>query len=242
MIKLISPQEISQEKSLIKNSQKFNVNYLDINSPIGWNYVLDHIWFYKEIKNYINENQLSNPLVFDVGCGSSPFYKILEGSLNIKVIGIDRPEGFCHLNHHENAVYNTDFLKLKEVPENSVDIIYWLSSIEHNKINMIKKLYKKSKYFLKKGGLLLITFPVSKTTYWFEPSQQTNLSLEDAKKVFNDNEVVGDFDKIHREFRKNILLLKDKYQKRYGHFNHNDPEFIVGGVKQIMPRNTFLGL
>jgi hypothetical protein len=123
-----------------------------------------------------------------------------------------------------------------------VDIIFWLSSIEHNEVNTIKRLYKKSKYFLKKGGLLLITFALSKETYWFKPSQQTNLSIKDAKKVFNDKKVVGNYDKIHDEYRENILLLKDKYKKRYEHFNESDPEFIVGGVRQIMQRNTILGI
>jgi SAM-dependent methyltransferase len=242
VIQIIDPIDILKDKNLHNDLAQYNIDIKDPSYPIGWNYILDYLWLYKNIKNYLSSQDVENPIIFDVGCGNSKFYNILEENLNVKIIGIDRPRGFCHQKKTRNVKYFVDFLKFKDFPENSIDIIYWLSAIEHNEINQIKKLHKKSRYFLKKGGLLLMTFALSKKTCWFEPSQQTNLSIEDAKKVFHDKEVLGDYDKIHDEYRKNTLLLKDRYQRRYKHFNKSDPEFIVGGVKQIMRRNTILGL
>lgn len=233
MIELISPKMIKNEIQLGKEFKSFGIDFHDINSGLGWNYALDHIWLYNKISSYIQEKQLKKPSILDVGCGNSPFHNFVEKKLNINITGIDRPQGFCHQEIVTNADYFCEFQDFKELEKNSVDIIYWLSAIEHNKISTIKNLYKKSIYFLKPGGLLLITFPISKKTYWFKDSQQTNLSLKRASKIFKEEKIIGDFDDIHDEFRKDYLLLKEKYFKRYGHFDVNDPEFIVGGLEQI---------
>lgn len=233
MINLISPKEVEKERVLIKELKTFGLDYFDKDSTLGWNYVLDHVWLYKNIKNYLKVRKLSNPIIFDVGCGNSKFHNFIEFKLKINVIGIDRPIGFCHQEELKNTDYNEEFLEFKKYSPNSIDIIYWLSAIEHNKFTDIKKLYEKSIEFLKSGGLLLITFPISKKTYWFEESQQSNLSIEDAKQIFSEDKMLGTFDKIKDEFKENILSLRDRYKKRYNHFNNNDPEFVVGGLKQI---------
>lgn len=233
MIELLSPQKISKEKILINELKSFGLDYLDLNSTLGWNYVLDHIWLYRNIRNYLQSQKLSNPVILDVGCGNSPFHNFVEDKLCVNIWGIDRPEGFCHQEELINTDYFVEFLKLKDFEENSVDILYWLSAIEHNGIESIRDLYTKSLYFLKPGGLLLITFPISRKTYWFKDSQQTNLSIEDAVRIFDDNDIEGNFDNIWQEFRDNNLSLIDKYKKRYKHFSKEDPEFIVGGLNQI---------
>lgn len=233
MIEIISPQEIGKRKNLIRDLKKFGLDYVDKNSTLGWNYVLDHVWLYESIQKYLENNEIDKPVIFDVGCGNSSFHNFLEESLQIKIIGIDRPEGFCHQQNITNVDYIVEFLKFNKYERRSVDVIYWLSAIEHNKIKDIRRLYKKSLYFLKPGGLLLITFPLSEKTCWFQESQQTNLSIEDAKKIFNENKIKGNFKEIEKEFQDNYLLLKERYETRYGHFNPEDPQFIVGGLKQI---------
>jgi len=232
MITIINPKDINKEKELIAYFKSKGMDYLDINSWIGWNYVLDHVWLYLRIQKYLQRLKIVKPIIFDVGCGNSPFHNALEERLNIDIIGIDRPTGFCHQNEIENADYLVEFLDFNTYKPHSVDIVYWLSAIEHNHIDMIKKLYNKSINFLKKGGLLLITFPISKRTYWFEDSQQTNLSLEDAMNIFNDNKIQGNYNKVHKTFRENVLNLRNRYQKRYSSFDKYDPKFIVGGLEQ----------
>ncbi len=234
MITIINPKDIAKDKELIAYFKTKGMDYLDINCWIGWNYVIDHVWLYSKMKKYLEKNKLKDPIIFDIGCGNSPFHSAVEERLGIKIIGLDRPTGYCHQEGVTNADYFVEFLDFDKFTPKSVDIIYWLSAIEHNQKNMIEKLYKKSVEFLKPGGLLLITFPISKRTYWFENSQQTNLSIEDAKLVFNDEKVIGNFNKVHSEFRANVLNLKNRYKKRYSQFDRYDPEFLVGGLEQII--------
>ncbi len=233
MIELISPKSVKKEMELIQDFDSFGLKHLDINSPLGWNYILDHTWLYRMIENYLNTSLIREPVILDVGCGNSSFHNFVEDKLNIEVLGLDRPAGYCHQNKLKNVDFNVDFLKFKKYAEETVDIIYWLSSIEHNKLDDIKALYEKSMYFLRPGGLLLVTFPISQETSWFDQSQQTNMSIKTALKVFEEKKVCGRYKKTRKEFQNNILYLKDKYEKRYGKFDRNDPEFIVGGLYKI---------
>ncbi len=232
MIEVISPSKIEKNQSLIGELVKFGLDYFDPKSVIGWNYILDHVWLIENMEDFLENSNIDNPVVFDVGCGNSPFHNFAEKSLGIDIVGIDRPEGYCHQENLSNTDYSVDFLEFNEFPKESIDMIYWLSSIEHNEELVIKKLYRKSISLLKPGGLLLITFPLSRKTCWFEESQQTNLSVRDAKLIYNESEILGDYDVVIKEFRENALLLKDRYKKRYGRFGPNDPQFIVGGLSQ----------
>lgn len=240
MIELISPKNIFKEKEIIKELEDGGMNHLSIDSVLGWNYILDHVWLYKNAREYLVNDKLKNPTVLDVGCGNSPFHKFLENQLEINILGIDRPNGFCHQDITSDVDYSVDFLKLRKFKKNSVDIIYWLSAIEHNKKGDIAKLYDRSISLLRPGGLLLITFPISEKTSWFEDSQQTNLSIDDAKRCFREKEVSGSYESVRDEYTKNILNLRDKYRKRYNHFDEQDPRFIVGGLKQRKSSPRFL--
>jgi SAM-dependent methyltransferase len=233
MIEIISPKKIERARTLILKLKKFGIDHLDKNSTLGWNYALDHVWLSNKIDEYLKSLKLSNPIIFDVGCGTSQFHNFVEQNLNVEVIGIDRPTGYCHQEQLRNVDYLAEFLTFDDYEPGSVDIIYWLSAIEHNNKDTIEKLFRKSLQFLKKGGLLLITFPLSKKTYWFESSQQTNLSLNDAKELFETKMILGDYEETKQEFRSGMLHLKDKYLKRYGHYTESDPEFLVGGLAKI---------
>jgi SAM-dependent methyltransferase len=233
MIELIDPREIEKEKEVMEDLKQAGIDHFDVARPLGWNYILDHVWLYSNIKEYLENQGIETPMILDVGCGNSPFHCFVENNLNVDIIGIDRPQGYCHQEQLKNADYLVDFLKFEEFKAGSVDLVYWLSAIEHNRPDAIRKLYQKSISLLKPGGLLLVTFAVSRETCWFEDSQQSNLSLKDSREIFEDNEIKGDFDVIHNEFRDNILLLRDKYQVRYGSFDEQAPDFIVGGLRQV---------
>jgi len=210
MIELLSPKKIGAIDRPTK----------EIENGVGWNYALDFHWLFKQLKGVSKDS-----LILDVGCGDSPFHTFAEDRLGLDIKGIDRSEGFCHQPVKSNMDYEMDFM---DCEIKNADVVYWLSSIEHNNLDTIKKLYNKSLEVMKPGGLLLITFPVSKRTYWFEPSQQTNLSIEDASLIFGDK-VRGDFEKVHSEYQ-NYMELKDKYIARYGGFGKEDPAFIVGAL------------
>lgn len=215
MIELLSPKQISKEQRPTE---------IICTDSIGWNYPLDFHWLYSKLKPI-----KKNSVVLDVGCGNSPFHTFAEEKLGINIVGIDREEGFCH----QPIVTNTDiFQDFMDCEIKNADVVYWLSSIEHNKLEDIRKLYLKSMEVLKDGGLFLATFPVSKKTCWFEPSEQTNLSLKDACSVFNDT-TTGVFENVHKEYREDYLSLKSRYSQRYGEFSEQDPTFVVGCVSKI---------
>jgi len=233
MLAILDPEVISRRVDLINELAQYGINHLTKSPALGWNYVLDHVWITEEIERYLTDDRRRNLTILDVGCGRTKFHNFLEKKFGVNVVGIDRPLGYCHLDKLGNVDYHCDFLELEAFAENSVDIIYWLSAIEHNEKEKIRQLFQKSMSLLKEGGLFLATFAISKNTHWFEQSEQTNLSVEDSMDVFEEAKVDGNFDEIREKYRKNLLFLRDKYERRYKRFGGNEPEFIVGAVKKI---------
>ena len=96
---------------------------------------------------------------------------------------------------------------------------------------------------LKKNGVFLATIALSEETHWFPSANQTNLSIDDAIKLFDITEVKGNFLDAKNEYRNNILFLRDKYTLRFqsgifswfkkSDFKNSDPAYIVGSVKKI---------
>jgi hypothetical protein len=233
-LELISPRSIDSQKRILKDLAKFGINHLNKSPDLGWNYVLDHSWLFQKFSGFISSvNDPKKMIILDVGTGRSFFHNFLEQRLGINILGIDRPSGYCHQDEMMNVDYLTDFLTFNDLPDSSVDAIYWLSAIEHNDLEMIGKLFEKSISLLKPGGMFLATVPVAPQTQWFSTSVQTNMAIADIQQIFNIELVSGNYPSIHSEYRKNILYLKDKYKKRYGGFKDDDPAFIVGGISVI---------
>ena len=201
MIELINPRKIVKSQQIIADLKQFGLDHQNLELDLGWNYVLDQVWLVEQLGEYLYSNNLYNPIILDVGCGRSPFHNFIEERFNLNVWGIDRPYGYCHQEMQRNVDFLQDFKEFSGFKESTVDVIYWLSSIEHNQINEIQLLYKKSIQLLKPGGLLLITFPISIETGRFEQSQQTNLSVQDALKIFDEEHVTGDWDEIINIYR-----------------------------------------
>jgi len=237
MIEIIDPEYIEKRMDIICDMHKFGLDHLSLSSRLGWNYVLDHTWLVQNIEEYIH-TMGRDIVILDVGCGASQFHDYLESKYHVNILGLDRPNGFCNQAEIRNVDYFVDLLEFDSLGMNSVDLIFWLSSIEHNKINMIKQLYIKSLELLKYGGLLLATFPISEQTYWFKPSQQTNLSIADSRAIFEEQEIIGDYREIKAKYQKNILRLNEKYARRYHSIftrwiNFNDPQFVVAGLRKL---------
>jgi SAM-dependent methyltransferase len=232
MITILNPSEIEKETTIIRDLGKFGINHLTTEEDLGWNYILDQVWLTKEIEEYYPKIDKINPIILDIGCGNSIFHNFLEKRLNLNIWGIDRPMGYCHQEIVKNVDFLVDFLEFNYFDPGSVDIIYWLSSIEHNQIQQIKRLFNKSLELLRPGGLLLITFPLSLKTEWFIESQQTNLSSDDALAIFEEEKFEGSFIEICEQYKNNTLNLYDKYIKRYGKLGSNGPLFVVSGLSK----------
>jgi glycosyltransferase involved in cell wall biosynthesis len=232
-ITILDPELIAQSQEIIQSLAQQGINHLTSDPKLGWNYVLDHVWITRQIEQYIADRNRHSLTILDVGCGRSRFHNFLEKRLGINIIGIDRPQGYCHQAQSENIDYYVDFLQLDAFPENSVDIIYWLSAIEHNEKEKIRRLFQKSMSLLKEGGSFLATFAISEKTHWFRDSEQTNLSIADSMDIFDIDDVEGNLQPVKDKYRRNTLLLRDKYERRYRKFSLSDPDFVVGAVRKI---------
>ena len=195
----------------------------------GWNYALDHAWLFEQIDLYQKETQIKLPLMLDVGCGNSMFHPFLEKELDAGIIGIDRIDGFCpHAGRTNIMDFCVDFCEFTESIEGLADIVFWLSSIEHNTVEEQRKSVEASLKALKPGGLFLATFGYSPQTHWFEPSEQTNLSASDAEWVFKSHwKTVPKFEELVAEYRLDLMELESRHRKRY---ETKEYSFIVAGA------------
>lgn len=243
MLNIISPMEIAGNKNILGDLRDNGIDHLTIENKFGWNYVLDHTWLYIEINNFLRNIDSRKVVIMDVGVGRSIFHPFLEKHFNIDIIGVDRQKR-SRIQSESNLIdINQDFMNIDSFEDGSVDLIYFLSSIEHNKSEKIRAIYQKAMRLLKKNGVFLATIALSEETHWFPSANQTNLSIDDAIKLFDITEVKGNFLDAKNDYRNNILFLRDKYTLRFqsgifnwfkkSNFKNSDPAYIVGSVKKI---------
>lgn len=231
ILEIIYPEEIEKQEKVLKLLSNYGINHRNPNPTTGWNYMLDHVWLINQFNQYFEAKEQQYLTCLDIGCGNSKFHNFLEDHFQFSMIGIDRADGYCHQKVQKNVDYTGDFQNCQLFQDNSVDIILWLSSIEHNKPSTIKLLYEKSMNLLKPNGLLLATIAVSRVTQWFEQAQQTNINLGSVQNIFGNYEVIGDYDKAHEQYQKDHLFLRQRYDNRFGDFSENDPAYIVAGLR-----------
>jgi SAM-dependent methyltransferase len=221
MLEILSPKTI--------DASPYRRRLADAGIKGGWNYALDHAWLFEKIDTYLAELTFKTPVILDVGCGNSMLHPFLEKELQAGIIGIDRIEGQCPHNGRTNIMdLCVDFREFSHVLEGTADVVFWLSSIEHNTIEGMNACLTASMRTLKPGGLFLATFAFSPETHFYAPSDQMNLSARDAEKVFGvgwDKE--PSFEAIVEEFRLDLMELDTRHSKRYG---TSDYAFVVAGV------------
>ncbi len=198
----------------------------------GWNYHLDHAWLFKEVDEYVSARPSETPIIVDVGCGNSALHTFLESELHLGVIGVDRIWGACPYDERDMRMdLCIDFRTDNVFFNGTADIVYWCSSIEHNEPEEQKACVAESLRALKPGGVFLATFGLSPETHYFEPSEQWNLSADDAEAVFGvawSGE--PDFESMVSEYRDDIFDLDTRHRKRYG---TDEYDFLVAAAKVV---------
>lgn len=222
MLELLSPYQLQ--------CNPFHIKLLTHGIKGGWNYALDHTWLFDKITSYVDSHNVS--VILDVGCGNSMFHPFLEQQLNMGIIGIDRIDGLCpHPGRTPIMDLCGDFLELSQKLRGVADIVFWLSSIEHNSIEDQKRCVQASLHTLKPGGLFLATFGYSRETHYYAPSEQTNLSAEDAQEVFQSQWLKPpDFESVVKEYRANYMDVDTRHRRRYG---TSEYDFVVAGATII---------
>ena len=110
--------------------------------------------------------------MIDVGCGNGMFHIFLEKYYKQGIIGIERQDSrkdykkFEKLGHFiTNATdISIDFISDgNKFFNKNIDVIFWISAIEHNKIKKMQEAVNVSMKLLKKGGMFISTWAYSPT-------------------------------------------------------------------------------
>ncbi|MDD3985491.1 MAG: methyltransferase domain-containing protein, partial [Methanobacterium sp.] len=97
-----------------------------------------------------------NNTIYDFGCGNLGFFdEIKDAKKGLKLIGWDIEPKMKRIAEKKNY----DFKEIKNIKNNSVDIITFFEVIEHITYPEFKKIFSDFDKKLKKNGLLIISTP-----------------------------------------------------------------------------------
>ena len=191
-------------------------------------YLMDWAFIFEQIDLWKTKNRRI-ATILDVGCGNSMFHIFLEKYYKHGIIGIDRTDStneYDRLEKLGHVMVNAIDICCNFIEEGnkyfneSADIVFWNSAIEHNNLENMKKAVKTSLQALKKGGVFISTWAYGINTHWNEDAMATVLSELDAEKIFNLKWISKpNFYQIVKEYKENILNLNDWHKKRFGHLN-----------------------
>ena len=191
---------------------------------------------YENIKNY--GNKLTGKIL-DIGCGTKPYKKYLNGSY----IGLDIQNN----NNLDNNDQEVIFFDGKDFPleDNSINSILCTQVLEHVKDH--NHFFSELRRVLKKDGLILITVPFlwaehevpndfsRFTTYGLKKLlTENNFDILETKKLGNNFSSMGQFinsylyDILPNKFKYNILT----HIFIYGFFN-----LIFLLISKLLPKN-----
>ena len=191
--------------------RKIGKGYRELWEKRGWSYRMDYNWIMQNVLRYKPGD------ILDVGPGSSKFGKFAASQVGARYTGIDRSK-------------KMDFADYE--PRTNHDCIMWVSSLEHNHADVMRKLYLRSIEMLPAGGLLLVTVPAAPETYWYEPSEHLNMTCDFLCYMFDEEEVIGEYWDVQKAYHDDPDIKK-RYIKRYGHWGDDDPVMISAGVKKV---------
>ena len=228
-LKLFSPKETEQLEyfDIIRN-----FSFQALGTPV---YILDWTYIFQQIDKWkTKKNKFA--VMIDVGRGNGMFHIFLEKYYKQGVIGVERQDSTFEYQKFEKLGHTLtnatdiciDFINDGDKFFNqNLDIVFWISAIEHNKIENMKKAVDISMKALKKGGMFVSTWAFAPNTHWNDKIGGTVLNEKDAEDVFNSKWIEKpNFDKIVAEYRSNKLNLNDWHNKRFGNI---DIDYIHAG-------------
>ncbi|NMB66796.1 class I SAM-dependent methyltransferase [Candidatus Woesearchaeota archaeon] len=118
----------------------------------------------KEIKIFLKKNKsfIKRKKILDVGCGSKPYahlfreYECTYEGIDFKGYSLNPSFELEEPDYFFSKEYASNF-KINNLKEKSFDIIVSFQVLEHHANP--ENFFKESKRLLKKGGLIIITFP-----------------------------------------------------------------------------------
>jgi ubiquinone/menaquinone biosynthesis C-methylase UbiE len=152
---------------------------------------------------------------------------------------------------HESGmviIYNQDLESLENIPDNSIDAIVAISSLEHNSPDGLERVVAELLRVLKPGCALLATLGAAKDQDWFhEPSHGWCYSEGTLRKIFNiSQEIPSNYDQYDRLFDdlRSNNELKDQLASFYFRSGDNgmpwgdwDPKYQPVGIRKVKAEN-----
>jgi SAM-dependent methyltransferase len=141
-------------------------------------------------------------------------------------------------------IYNKDLKDLSDIPDNLLDAVVAVSSLEHNSADDLRLVVMELMRVLKPGSPLLATLGAAKDVDWFhEPSKGWCYSEQSLRRAFDFSEDVPsnyeDYDELMQEL-KNCQSLRENLASFYFRSGDNgmpwgvwDPQYQPVGVCKI---------
>jgi len=185
--------EVFSNKFLDKNKEALG-KYIKkwVKDPLHqWSRQWEYPFVYNEIKDHSEKHKEIDKLkILDAGSGITFFpYYVSEKIANAEITCCDYDEMlkniYTEINKTSKSEINLDIVDIHKLPyqDNSFDIIYCISVLEH--LKGYPTVIQEFKRILKKDGKLIITFDIS-------PDGTADISPQEAQKLLNT---------IHSEFK-----------------------------------------
>lgn len=182
---------------IFKDLENFSQNFLNLNQkalksyakkwvkdPLHqWSRQYEYPYVLNEIQQYKQANKNQEIQILDAGSGVTFFpYYLMNSSDKTKVLCLDYDKSLSTIykSINEKSKVKVDFafadIRNIAIPENSVDIIYCISVLEHTE--KYEEIILEFKRILKPKGKLIVTWDVSLDA-------DADIPIDQAKRLYN---------------------------------------------------------
>jgi ubiquinone/menaquinone biosynthesis C-methylase UbiE len=149
-----------------------------------------------------------------------------------------------HGNTGKVIIYNQDLTELNDIPDDSIDTVVAVSSLEHNSPDGLEKVVVELLRVLKPGGAILATLGAAKGEDWYhEPSQGWCYSEATLRRIFDiSSDAPSNYEQYDQLF-KSLMdneELKDNLASFYFNSGNNgmpwgkwDPQYQPVGMAKV---------
>lgn len=187
----------------------------------SWSRIWEYQYVFQEIKN-IKKKDLK---ILDAGSGVTFFSKLVSEEFNSKVMCCDYDKNLASIYkkiNTKNVSFKYQDIRKLDFKDNSFDVIYCISVIEHT--NAYEEIIKEFKRVLKKNGVLILTFDIS-------------IDGEDDISIKKSNKLLGLLDKHFST--KSSLKFDDMVTTDF--VRKINPELLPGNLNFVQKIRYYLG-
>jgi len=191
----------SFSNSFLKNNEASLQSYFEkwVSDPLHqWSRQWEYPYVFQKIEEYVKKTKNDKPVILDAGSGVTFFpYFLLEKYSNSTVLCADLDETYTEIyneinkGQREKVSFSVANLQDLDYGDNSIDIIYCISVLEHTK--NYDAIMDEFRRVLTPGGFLIVTFDISidgKNDISIDGAENLITLLEDKFKVLSHPESI----------------------------------------------------